>query len=110
MSTLTTNLEKVMKPFACLFTKSTWRKFHVLLMGAILSPKQRTVSAALRVMGRAQENDFAKYHQVLNRAVWSAFKASRILLNLLLNSFDQGGPLRAFELNLRFFAGDRRNS
>jgi hypothetical protein len=86
-------LEKVISPFACLFTKPTWKKLQVLLMGAILSPRKRTVTAALRVMGLADQNDFAKYHQVLNRAVWSGFKASRILLKLLLKSFDQGGPL-----------------
>ena len=86
-------LTNVISPFACLFTRPTWKKLQVLLMGAILSPKKRTVTAALRVMGQAHQHDFAKYHQVLNRAVWSPFKASRILLNLLLKSFDQGGPL-----------------
>ena len=93
MWSIAIDLEKLISPFACLFTKATWKKLQVLLMGAILSPKKRRVTAALRVMGLAHQNGFAKYHQVLNRAVWSAFKASRILLNLLLRSFDQGGPL-----------------
>jgi hypothetical protein len=44
-------------------------------------------------MGLAQQSDFAKYHQVLNRASWSAFKVSRVLLSLLLNAFDSGGFL-----------------
>ena len=93
MLSIPRSLEKLISPFACLFTIATWKKMQVLLVGAILSPKKRTVTAALRVMGRADQNDFAKYHQVLNRAVWSALKASRILLGLLLKSFDQGGPL-----------------
>jgi len=93
MIALTPSLAKVIKPFACLFTKPTWAKLQVLLIGAILSPKKRTVTSALSVMGRADHNDYAKYHQVLNRAVWSMFKASRILLSLLLKSFDQGGAL-----------------
>ena len=86
-------LEKVLNPFACLFTKPSWRKAQVLCMGAILAPRKRTVTAALRVMGLAQQNDFARYHQLLNRATWSSFKASRILLGLLLKAFDKGGPL-----------------
>ena len=62
-------------------------------MGAILAPRKRTVTAALGVMGLAQRNDFAKYHQLLNRASWSALLASRVLLDLLLKAFDTGGPL-----------------
>ena len=86
-------LRRVLLPFACLFTKPTWQKAQVLLVGTILAPRKRTVTAALRVMGLAQQNDFARYHQVLNRASWSTFKASRILLGLLLSTFDVGGPL-----------------
>jgi DDE superfamily endonuclease len=44
-------------------------------------------------MGLAQERNFAKYHQVLNRASWSTFAASRILLGSLLSAFDTGGAL-----------------
>ena len=86
-------LRKVLAPFACLFTKPTWQKAQILLAGALLTPRKRTVTAALRVMGLAHQNDFAKYHQVLNRAAWSTFEASRILLGLLLNAFDTGGVL-----------------
>lgn len=78
-------LENVINPFACLFNKPTWKKMQVLLMGAILSPKKRTITAALRVMGRAQENDFAKYHQVLIRAVWSV-KAVAVYLACCLRA------------------------
>ncbi|CAA9574905.1 MAG: hypothetical protein AVDCRST_MAG86-2077 [uncultured Truepera sp.] len=86
-------LQKVFTPFADLFTKPTWQKAQVLLAGAVLAPGKRTVTAVLRVMGLAQRSDFARYHQVLNRASWSAFKASRILLGLLLRAFDTGGAL-----------------
>ncbi len=86
-------LRKVFTPFACLFTKPTWQKAQVLLAGAVLTPGKRTVTAVLRVMGLARHNDFARYHQVLNRASWSVFKASRIFLGLLLGAFDAGGAL-----------------
>jgi hypothetical protein len=84
---------KVLSPFVCLFTEPTWNKVQTLLVGAILAPRKRTITAALRVMGLANRCDFAKYHQVLNRAAWSPLKASRTLLGLLLATFDGGGPL-----------------
>lgn len=86
-------LEKVLSPFAKLFTKPTWQKAQVLLTGGLLTPRQRTVAAALRVMGLAQQSNFAKYHQVLNRASWSTFEASRILVGLLLSAFARDGAL-----------------
>ena len=61
----------VLLPFSTLFTNPTWRKAQLLLVGAILAPGQRTVAAALRVMGRSDQRDYARYHEVLNRAVWS---------------------------------------
>ena len=84
----------VLNPFATLFSSPTWRKAQVLLVGAILTPGQRTVAAALRVMGGSDHGDYSRYHEVLNRAVWSPRQASRILLVLLLQYLDQGnGPL-----------------
>ena len=94
MLTLPDAIVAVLVPFATLFTYPTWRKAQVLLVGAILTPGQRTVAAALRVMGRSDQRDYARYHEVLNRAVWSSRAAARILLSLLLQHLDRGdGPL-----------------
>jgi hypothetical protein len=38
-------------------------------------------------MGRSTASDFQTYHRVLNRAVWSPLKASRLLLRLLVAVF-----------------------
>jgi hypothetical protein len=59
----------------------------ILLVGAILAPGKRTITAALRVMGLSNDGQFQNYHRVLNRAVWSPLAASRILLHLLLDAF-----------------------
>jgi len=55
-----------------------------LLLGAILTPGARTVTAVLRVMGLARERRFTNYHRVLNRATWSARQGSRVLLGFLI--------------------------
>ncbi len=94
MLTLPNAIVSILIPFATLFTNPTWRKAQVLLVSAILTPGQRTVAAALRVMGRSDHRDYARYHEVLNRAVWSPRAAARILLVLLLQHLDGGdGPL-----------------
>ena len=71
MLTLPDAIVALLVPFATLFSNPTWRKAQVLLVGAILTPGQRTVAAALRVMCRSDQQDYARYHEVLNRAVWS---------------------------------------
>ena len=59
-------------------------KAQLLLVGAILSLRKRTVTSALRAMGLSDEAGFAKYHHVLNRAIWSPLQLSRVLLMLLI--------------------------
>ena len=94
MLTLPDAIVPVLHPFATLFRSPTWLKAQILLVGAILAPGQRTVASALRGMGLSDDCNYARYHQVLNRAVWSPREAARILLLLLLQHLDQGdGPL-----------------
>jgi hypothetical protein len=80
-------------PFTVVFTCPTWHRVLVLMNGAILASHRRTVSAALRAVGRHDDGDFARYHAVLNRARWSALAASRLLLGLLIDRFAHDGPI-----------------
>ena len=72
MLTLPIEFASIMLAFAPLFSKRVWQSVQVLVVGAILSPGKRTVTAALRVMGLSQQQHFQNYHRVLNRAVWSS--------------------------------------
>jgi hypothetical protein len=74
----------VLAPFAPLFSHRVWLHAQVLLLGAILAPGPRTVTAALRAMGLAAERHFTNDHRVLNRAIWSGRQGSRILLGVLI--------------------------
>lgn len=94
MLTLPIWMITILSEFApAIYGITTWYKIEVLVAGAILATGKRTVSAVLRVMGLSQERNYAKYHQVLSRAVWSGLEVSGILLRLLLKTFDTGGPL-----------------
>jgi DDE superfamily endonuclease len=85
---------RILAPFAPLFSRRVWCHAQVLLLGAILTPGARTVTAALRVMGLAMEHRFTTYHRVLNRSTWSALQASRMLLGLLVTHLvPPGAPI-----------------
>lgn len=93
MLTLPVGLLNIIVDFAPLFSRRVFQHAKLLLVGAILAPGKRTVTSALRVMGRSQEKDFQTFHRVLNRAAWSALAASRILLGLPLGIFAPNGAL-----------------
>lgn len=93
MPTLQTEYITMLEAFARLFSKRIWEHAKILVIGAILCPAERTVTAVLRVMGLSGEKHFQNYHRVLNRAVWSSREASHILLGLLINAFAMRGPV-----------------
>ena len=63
-------------------------------MGALLAPGKRTVSACLRITGRAMAANFASYHQVLNRARWKPRDlAGRLARHLVATLVDKGEPI-----------------
>lgn len=76
--------------FAPALTRPTFRHLLVLFSGTVLAPGERTVTAALRVLGEVQGN-FGKLHRFFNRAHWSPMLLSRLLLHLLLRTFLEAG-------------------
>jgi hypothetical protein len=77
----------VLRHFERAFSERVWEWAKILLIGALLTPGKRTVTAALRVMGLRNETQFQNYHRVLNRDTWSSRVLSRILLRLLVRAF-----------------------
>lgn len=87
MQTLPKRIIQVLRQFETVMSERVWEWAKVLLIGAILAPGERTVTAILRVMGCSQEKQFQNYHRVLNRAKWSSRELSRRLLVLLVGLF-----------------------
>jgi hypothetical protein len=96
---LSPEIVTVLAIFESAFTSPTWSKAQVLIIGTLLARGRRTVTAALRHMGRAQETDFSLYHQVLNRARWSARILSRLLLRALITAFVASGGALTFVID-----------
>lgn len=89
----------LLAPFQSLFSAPTWRKVQCLLIGTILARGRRTVTAALRHTGQGDSPSFSLYHQVFNRARWSALKGSRCLLSLLAQTFSAAGGSLTFVID-----------
>lgn len=62
------------------FTAPVWNRVLVLVAGAVLAPRKRTVTQVLRVMGLADDQRFRRYHEVLSRARWNGRAVARQLL------------------------------
>jgi hypothetical protein len=87
MRSLPPQIIHVLRHFELVFTERVWEWVKILLIGAILAPGKRTVTACLRVMGLSHEQQFQAFHRVLNRDRWSSRQLSRVLLGLLLQAF-----------------------
>lgn len=87
MLTLPKDIMVVIAPFRQAFNPRIWDLVEILAVGAILTPGKRTVSAVLRTMGLEKESTYQNYHRVLNRAKWSGFDVSQIMLGLLVQAF-----------------------
>lgn len=53
--------------FAPLFSWRIWQRVTMLVVGTILAPGKRTVTACLRVMGLSDEVHFQNHHRLLTR-------------------------------------------
>jgi DDE superfamily endonuclease len=87
MLNLPKRMIQVLRYFEEALSERVWEWAKVLLIGAILAPGERTVTAIWRVMGLQNERQFQNYHRVLNRATWSSRALSRLLLSMLIQLF-----------------------
>src|SRR5438876_6981097 len=93
MLSMPVTLTRLIVRFAPVFSKRVWEHARILVVGALLAPGTRTVTAVLRVMGLSQEEHFQNYHRVLNRAQWSSLALARVLLEMVVRTFVPAGPV-----------------
>lgn len=91
MQTLPPEIMVLMREFAPLLDARVFEYATILVVGAILAPRKRTVTSALRVMGLMDEKQYQNYHRVLNRAKWSSLAVSKVLLLLIVAAFVPAG-------------------
>src|SRR5437763_8236978 len=86
MEALPREIVRVLRVFEEVFSERVWDWVQVLVVGAILTPGQRTVASVLRVLGLSEERQYQNYHRVLNRARWSSRELGRRLLVVLVET------------------------
>lgn len=77
----------LLQQLAPLFTQPTYRRFLILLVGAILTVGRRTVSNVLRTVGVLAGGHPTSYHRVLLQARWSAYRLAAVLTRVLIGHF-----------------------
>jgi len=78
---------QILIEFQAVFSAPSYRKMVLLVCGTLLAHGRRTVTAALKILGLADEHSWSKYHNLLNRAKWHGLEATKIMLHLLIKTF-----------------------
>lgn len=91
MPTPSAEIISVLSVFAIAFTAPAYAKSLSLLYGTIMAPGRRTVTAALRMVGLADDKHFTNFHRLLNRDRWSPMLLSKLLLGLIILTFLEDG-------------------
>ena len=85
--------EPFIQAFAGAFTRPTFPRFVVLLMGAILTTGRRTINNMLRTVGSLAPGHPSSYHRVLSRRRWSSWRLARALAGYILDHWVPQGPV-----------------
>ncbi|UEM24393.1 transposase (plasmid) [Skermanella mucosa] len=80
-------------PALAVFSPTCRPQAAALAVGALLALGPRTVAGALRALGLAGRADFATFHRVLSRDVWSGLALARRLTRALVRVFAPLGPV-----------------
>lgn len=76
--------EPLVSAFSVAFTRPTFQRALVLILGAILSLRRRTVTHLLQTVGPLAKGHWSDFHRVLCRAAWSCWPLGKVLAAMIL--------------------------
>jgi hypothetical protein len=85
--------EPLVSVFSVAFTARTFQRVLILILGAILSLRRRTVTALLQTVGPLAKGHWSDFHRVLCRASWSCWPLAKVLAALVLELIPQDQPV-----------------
>jgi hypothetical protein len=85
--------EPLVLAFSVAFTRPTFQRVLVLILGAILSLRHRTVTGMLRAVGPLAKGHWSDFHRVLCRRVWSCRMLGKVLAALVLELIPPDQPV-----------------
>jgi hypothetical protein len=85
--------EPLVSAFSVAFTRPTFQRVLVLILGAILALRHRTITGMLRAIGPLAEGHWSDFHRVLCRRVWSTWPLGKVLAAMVLELIPQDQPV-----------------
>jgi len=85
--------EPLVGAFSVAFTRPTFQRVLVLILGAILSLRHRTVSGMLRVVGPLAKGHWSDFHRVLCCRIWSCWPLGKVLAGMVLELIPADQPV-----------------
>ena len=85
--------EPLISAFSIAFTRPTFNRAVVLMLGAILSLRHRTVTGMLRAVGPLARGHWSDFHRVLCRRVWSVWPLAKVLAHLVVELIPPDEPV-----------------
>jgi len=84
MFTLPKAAEPLVRAFSVAFTRPTFQRVTLLILGAILSLRHRTITGILRALGPLAKGHWSDFHRVFCCRVWSTCSLGRVLATMIL--------------------------
>lgn len=94
MITLPSAAGSLLLHFSPVFRPATFRRWLVLLTGAVLTTGRRTVSNVLRTVKSFAPGDPSSYHRVFSKRRWSMWRLARALATFILDHWVRRGVVR----------------
>jgi hypothetical protein len=85
--------EPLVSTFSVAFTRPTFQRVQLLILGAILAAHRRTITHLLRSLGPAARGHWSDFHRVLSRAVWSLWPLGKVLAAMILELVPADQPV-----------------
>jgi hypothetical protein len=85
--------EPLLSAFSVAFTRPTFQRVAVLVVGAILSLRRHTITSVLRTVGPLAGGHWSDYHRVFCRAAWSCRPLGKVLAAMVLELIPPDQPV-----------------
>src|SRR4051812_11931089 len=83
----------VLNAFSPAFTKPSYNRFLVLLLGAILTSGRRTINNILRTIGSKAVGDPSSFRYLMSARRWHCFILGKILVGQVLKLSAADSPI-----------------
>jgi len=91
--TLPKAAEPLITAFSVAFSRPTFQRVVLLIVGAILALRRRTVTGILQAIGPLAHGHWSDFHRVLCRAAWSMWPLGKALAGLILEGIPPDQPV-----------------